>query len=97
MLFRSVTTMGWVDRDWYLEDLRGQVFDSRGNAGPTAWADGRVVGGWRQSADGRVEVQVIGDASRTARKALQRKADDLTDWLDGTLIKPRFPSPLTKI
>lgn len=93
----DVTTMGWVDRDWYLEDLRGQVFDNRGNAGPTAWVDGKVVGGWRQSADGRVEVQVIGDASRAARKALQRKADELTDWLDGTLIKPRFPSPLTKI
>ncbi len=45
----DVTTMGWVERDWYLEDLREQVFDNRGNAGPTAWADGRVVGGWRQS------------------------------------------------
>lgn len=93
----DVTTMGWVDRDWYLEDLRGQVFDNRGNAGPTAWADGRVVGGWRQSADGRVELQIVTDVHRGMQKALQRKADELTDWLGGAVIKPRFPSPLSKM
>jgi len=93
----DVTTMGWADRDWYLEDLRGQVFDNRGNAGPTAWADGRVVGGWRQSADGRVELQIVTDVHRGMQKALQRKADELTDWLGGAVIKPRFPSPLSKM
>lgn len=93
----DVTTMGWVERDWYLEDLRGQVFDNRGNAGPTAWADGRVVGGWRQSADGRVEPQIVTDVNRRTQNALQRKADELTDWLGGAVIKPRFPSPLSKL
>jgi hypothetical protein len=92
----DVTTMGWVERDWYLEDLREQVFDNRGNAGPTAWADGRVVGGWRQSDDGRVELQIVADVHRRTQKALQRKADELTDWLGGAVIKPRFPSPLSK-
>ncbi|KRD13069.1 hypothetical protein ASE48_30825 [Mycobacterium sp. Root265] len=92
----DVTTMGWVDRDWYLEGLRDQVFDNRGNAGPTAWADGRVVGGWRQSGDGRVELQIVTDVSRRTQKALQRKADELTEWLGGAVIKPRFPSPLSK-
>ena len=29
----DVTTMGWYDRDWYLGDHRGQVFDSNGNGG----------------------------------------------------------------
>lgn len=93
----DVTTMGWVERDWYLEDLGGQVFDNRGNAGPTAWADGRVVGGWRQSADGRVEPQIVTDVNRRTQNALQRKADELTDWLGGAVIKPRFPSPLSKL
>lgn len=92
----DVTTMGWTERDWYLDGHREQVFDTRGNAGPTAWVDGRVVGGWRQTEDGRVEVQVIGDVSRHARKLLQRKGDELSEWLDGTRIRPRFPSPLTK-
>ena len=93
----DVTTMGWVDRDWYLEGLRDQVFDNRGNAGPTAWAVGRVVGGWRQSGDGRVELQIVTDVSRRTQKTLQRKADQLTEWLGGAVIKPRFPSPLSKM
>lgn len=93
----DVTTMGWVDREWYLNGLRSEVFDNRGNAGPTAWVDGRVVGGWRQSDDGRVELQIVTDVNRKTQKALQRKADDLTDWLGGAVIKPRFPSPLSKM
>jgi hypothetical protein len=92
----DVTTMGWQDRDWYLGGHRTHVFDRNGNAGPTAWCDGRVVGGWRQDADGRVEVQLLEDVGAAARTALNRKADDLTAWLDGVRIKPRFPSPLTK-
>jgi hypothetical protein len=31
-----------------------------------------------------------------ATKALTRKARELTEWLDGTRINPRFPSPLSK-
>ena len=42
----DVTTMGWYDRDWYLGEHRGQVFDSNGNGGTTAWWKGRIVGGW---------------------------------------------------
>jgi hypothetical protein len=92
----DVTTMGWQARDWYLGAHREQVFDRNGNAGPTAWCDGRVVGGWRQDADGRVEVQLLEDVGTSARKSLQRKADELTAWLDGVRIKPRFPSPLSR-
>jgi hypothetical protein len=92
----DVTTMGWQDRDWYLGDHRGQVFDRNGNAGSTAWCDGRVVGGWRQDADGRVELQLLEDVGAKASKALAGKADELTDWLNGVRINPRFPSPLSK-
>jgi hypothetical protein len=92
----DVTTMGWQARDWYLGAHREQVFDRNGNAGPTAWCDGRVVGGWRQDADGRVEVQLLEDVGPAARKSLHRKADELTAWLDGVRIKPRFPSPLSR-
>ncbi|PRC48246.1 hypothetical protein C6A85_80815, partial [Mycobacterium sp. ITM-2017-0098] len=55
----DVTTMGWVDRDWYLGAHRTQVFDRNGNAGPTVWVDGRVVGGWRQNTEGRVELSLL--------------------------------------
>jgi hypothetical protein len=92
----DVTTMGWFDRDWYLGGHRSQVFDMNGNGGPTAWCDGRIVGGWGQVADGSVEVRLLEDVGRAATKALQRRADELTEWLDGVRISPRFPSPLSK-
>ncbi|AEV75119.1 Protein of unknown function (DUF1006) [Mycolicibacterium rhodesiae NBB3] len=92
----DVTTMGWFDRDWYLGGHRSQVFDTNGNGGPTAWCDGRIVGAWGQDADGRIEVRLLEDVGRAAHKALQKRADDLTDWLDGVRVSPRFPSPLSK-
>ncbi|MEO3761718.1 winged helix DNA-binding domain-containing protein [Mycobacterium sp. B14F4] len=92
----DITTMGWFDRDWYLGGHRGHVFDTNGNGGPTAWCDGRIVGAWGQDDDGRVEVRLLEDVGRSARKALQRRADELTEWLDGVRISPRFPSPLSK-
>jgi hypothetical protein len=92
----DVTTMGWYDRDWYLGEHRGQVFDSNGNAGPTAWWNGRVVGGWTQDRDGRVELRLLDDVSRDARVALTRRANELTEWLGGLRISPRFPSPLSR-
>ncbi|MDT5145418.1 MAG: hypothetical protein QOC58_63 [Mycobacterium sp.] len=90
------TTMGWFDRAWYLGGHRGQVFDRNGNAGPTAWWNGRVVGGWYQDDGARVRLQLLEDPGPGGRRALQRRADDLTSWLDGVRISPRFPSPLCK-
>jgi Winged helix DNA-binding domain len=92
----DTTTMGWFDRDWYLGAHRGKVFDRNGNAGPTAWWDGRIVGGWYQDGDARVHLQLVEDPGRDGRKALQERAAELTAWLDGVQIKPRFPSPLSK-
>ncbi|MBX9981943.1 winged helix DNA-binding domain-containing protein [Mycobacterium gordonae] len=94
------TTMGWSDRDWYLGAHRGEVFDSNGNAGPTAWWNGRVVGGWCQDPDdkqdARVRLQLLEDPGADARQCLQQQADQLTEWLNGVRISARFPSPLSK-
>ncbi|MFV1363969.1 winged helix DNA-binding domain-containing protein [Mycolicibacterium elephantis] len=92
----DVTTMGWFDRDWYLGGHRSQVFDRNGNGGPTAWCNGRIVGGWAQDETGRVEVRLLEDLPRGERHALQKRADELTEWLDGVRVNPRFPSPLCK-
>jgi hypothetical protein len=92
----DLTTMGWFERDWYLGGHRAQVFDTNGNGGPTAWCDGRIVGGWIQDGDGRVEVRLLEDVGRKATQALQRRADELTAWLNGVRISPRFPTPLSK-
>ncbi|HZN81058.1 MAG TPA: winged helix DNA-binding domain-containing protein [Mycobacterium sp.] len=93
----DITTMGWYGRDWYVGDHRGQVFDSNGNGGTTAWWNGRIVGGWGQDADGRIEVRLLDDVGRDAKRALTRWADELTAWLDGVRVSPRFPSPLSKL
>jgi hypothetical protein len=92
----DVTTMGWFDRDWYLGGHRSQVFDRNGNAGPTAWWNGRIVGGWGQGPDGRVELHLLDEIGRDGTRQLQRRADELTEWLAGVRIKPRFPSPLSR-
>lgn len=92
----DVTTMGWQERDWYLGGHKAQVFDNRGNAGPTVWVDGRVVGAWVQDADARVQLRLLEDVGRSASKALAHKANELTEWLDGVRISPRFPSPALK-
>lgn len=92
----DATTMGWFARDWYIGEHRAQVFDRNGNAGPTAWWNGRVVGGWQQDDGARVCLQLLEDPGRDGRRALQRQADELTAWLEGVRISPRFPSPLSK-
>jgi len=92
----DVTTMGWYQRDWYLGEHRGQVFDNYGNAGPTAWWDGRIIGGWFQNAAAEVQLQLLEDPGRDARSVLEKRARELTDWLGGVRIPPRFPSPLVK-
>ena len=90
------TTMGWFDRGWYLGPHKGQLFDTNGNAGPTAWWDGRIVGGWRQGDAGEVQLQLLEDVGKAGRRALEDEAARLTAWLDGTRVVARFPSPLSK-
>jgi hypothetical protein len=90
------TTMGWFERDWYLGPYKQQLFDTSGNAGPTAWWDGRIVGGWRQTDSGEVVLDLLEDVGRDGKEALERESARLTDWFGGTRALPRFPSPLAK-
>ncbi len=48
------TVMGYRERHWYLGERWEGLFDRNGNAGPTIWWCGRVVGGWGQRPDGSV-------------------------------------------
>jgi Winged helix DNA-binding domain len=90
------TTMGWFEREWYLGPYKQQLFDTAGNAGPTVWWDGRIVGGWRQTDAGDVELQLLEDVGADATRALADEAARLTDWFGGVRVLPRFPSPLSK-
>jgi hypothetical protein len=90
------TTMGWTERGWYLGDYKAELFDTSGNAGPTVWVDGRIVGGWRQREDASVEVQLLERVPKTRMKAITERAEALTAWFDGVSALPRFPSPLSR-
>jgi Winged helix DNA-binding domain len=88
------TTMGWTARDWYLAPHRPALFDRNGNAGPTIWVDGRVVGGWGQRPDGEVVTRLLDDVGAEATTAIAARAAALTAWVGGVRVMPRFPTPL---
>jgi hypothetical protein len=90
------TTMGWTERDWYLGAHRPELFDSNGNGGNTVWWDGRIVGGWSQSAAGDVVVALLEDIGREGVEAVEAEAARLTEWLGGTRVAGQYPSPLVK-
>lgn len=90
------TVMGWKERDWYLGAHAPRLFDRNGNAGPTVWADGQVIGGWAQRADGQVVTEVLEPAARPIAAAVADEARRVTAWLDGIVVTPRFRTPLEK-
>jgi hypothetical protein len=85
--------MAWKDRDWYLGDLYRQLFDNAGNAGPTVWADGQVVGLWAQRSNLEVGYRLLRDVGREHTAALDAEAARLTAWLGKDRVFPRFPNP----
>ncbi len=90
------TVMGWKERDWYLGPHGPTLFDRNGNAGPTVWADGRVVGGWTQAADGTVRVELLEKVDRETQARVGRERERLEAWLGGTRIVTRFRTPFER-
>ncbi len=90
------SVMGWKEREWFLGNHHAQLFDTNGNAGPTVWVDGRVVGGWAQRADGEIAVKLLEEVGAEATGAVAMEADRLTAWLGDLRIKPRFRVPLER-
>ena len=90
------TVMGWKERAWYLGDHQARLFDRNGNAGPTVWLDGRIVGGWAQRPDGSVAVELLESLLARARTRIAAEAERIQVWLGGTVVKPRFRTPLER-
>ncbi len=90
------TTMGWKERDWYLGPHGPTLFDSNGNAGPTVWWDGRVVGGWSQRRDGEIVYELLEDVGRDAREAIEREVDRLLAWIGDVRFSPGFLPPFQR-
>lgn len=90
------TTMGYKERGFYLGRHGPTLFDSTGNGGATAWWGGRIVGGWYQDEAAAVRLHLLEDVPAAGRRALQDRADELTEWVDGTRLRPGYPAPYLK-
>ncbi|MGK5682888.1 winged helix DNA-binding domain-containing protein [Actinoplanes sp. URMC 104] len=90
------TVMGWRGRDFYLGPHRSLLFDRNGNAGTTAWFNGRAVGCWTQDAAGVVRVRLLEDVPADGRRLLDAEAARLTAWLDGHRVGSVYSSPAMK-
>jgi hypothetical protein len=90
----DATTMGWSGRPWYLGPYKPVVFDSTGNAGPTIWADGRIVGGWAQRTSGGIATRLFEDIGKEATAAVAREAARLEAWLGDISVRSSFPTPI---
>jgi len=90
--------MGWRERGWYVGGHAAALFDRSGNIGPTAWWDGRIVGGWAQRKDGEITVRLLEDAGAEAAAALAAEARRLSEWIGDPKVRitPRFRTPLER-
>ncbi len=90
------TVMGWKERSWYLGDHGPALFDRSGNAGPTVWWDGRIVGGWAQRKSGEVVVGFLEDVGREAVTAVLAEAARLQAAVGPVRVTPRFRTPMER-
>jgi len=90
------TTMGWKGRGWYLGPHAASLFDRSGNAGPTVWWDGRIVGGWARRQDGELAYRMLEDVGADGRHAVAIEAERLAAWLGDARMTPRFRTPLQR-
>ncbi len=90
------TTMGWKERDWYLGPHASVLFDRNGNAGPTVWWDGRVVGGWSQRRDGEIVFELLEDVGADAIRAVEAEVTRVAAWLGDARFSPGFLPPFQR-
>lgn len=93
------TTMGWKERSWYLDEhgaFGRSLFDRNGNAGPTIWLDGHVVGGWAQRKSGEIAYQLLVDVPKKRGREIAVEAERLGSLIGDVRVNVRFPAPMQK-
>jgi hypothetical protein len=90
------TVMGWSDRSWFLGPHAKALFDTNGNAGPTVWVNGRIVGGWAQRADGAIAIRLLEEVGGDAKALIDAEAERVRTWLAGMRVIPRFRTPIER-
>ena len=89
------TTMGWKERGWYLPEAAADAFDRMGNAGPTLWVDGRVVGAWAQTAEGELRTHLFEPLPAARAAEVDERLAEVAAMLGDTRFTVRFPSPVS--
>jgi hypothetical protein len=90
------TVMGWKERAWYLGRHERDLFDINGNAGPTIWADGRVIGAWGQTEAGEIRITLHTRADAGTRSLIEAERERLRDWFGDVRIRTRFGTALER-
>jgi hypothetical protein len=89
--------MGYHDRRRFLAPEHcTKVFDRAGNAMPTVWANGRVVGAWGQRQDGSVIYGLFEPVGEEERALLEARCRQLEGFLGGEFLPSRTHTPFTR-
>ena len=89
--------MGYQDRRRFLaEEHNPRVFDRAGNAMPTVWVNGRVVGAWGQRKDGSLVHGLFETVGDEAQALLASEAQRLEAFLDGESLPQRTHTTFTR-
>jgi hypothetical protein len=89
--------MGFQDRQRFLApEHRNKAFDRAGNAMPTVWVNGQVVGAWGQRKDGSVVYGLFESVSDGALMMLAHEARRLESFLEGEFLALSTSTPFTR-
>ena len=90
--------MGYQDRRRFMAPgHRTKIFDRAGNAVPTVWVNGQVVGAWGQRKnDGKVIYGLFEPVGEEERALLEDEAQRLEGFLGGEFLPPRYRTPFTR-
>jgi hypothetical protein len=89
--------MGYQDRRRFLAaEHQAKVFDRAGNAMPTVWVNGRVVGAWGQRKDGSVSSGLFDAAEQAEQGLLTAEALRLELFLGGESLPQRSQTAFTR-
>lgn len=93
------TTMGWKERAWYLAEhgeFGHSLFDRSGNAGPTIWMDGEVVGGWVQRRSGEIAYRLLAEVPKSRARQIAAESERLRELIGDARVSVRFAAPIQK-
>ena len=83
--------MGYSNRQRFLSAKHAdKVFDRSGNALPTVWAGGRIVGAWGQRRNGKIITGFFEQIDDDHLAAVVSETERLQDFVGDEFIKPAF-------